>query len=550
MPSRGLRRTFGALVLSSLFVGLSIGSVQAAGPGGDALNVDFVSKIDAPSVVTNVAVAGSHAYYTDVNNFYVADISNPAVPIVTGQIAFSPYGNYTSDFLVVDGHYAFLADPYAGVVIIDVSNPTAPVQVGQFAVPASGLAVAGSWMYVSVGNTIRVVFVGNHAAPIQVSQLTLDGPVGPIAVSGHQIYVGMGNFGTGLSMQVVDVWNPASPHVIGSYPGLNVIDIKIVGSTAWVVGCLQSGGYYCDNALYSFDVANPATPVLLGSSDPLWQPMGLDVAGGYAYVADQSRGTRIFDIAAKSHPVEVAHYNEMSVWAAWATDVVSAGQYMYVSQGINCLPNCASNGLRILRPVPLVTTITAPVNVYVHGGLPGYGGYMDSTAPTATTNADAKYVDSAGSLTFSGGNPWKGMMGYWSGGAGASSYRLLNNLTDFHVWLGLTNSDDQGTNFDIRVEVRVNGYLPLTVGEEHCIKGVTRNLDKAKEAIVRFASFERLPQNPGDNLAIQIYTRIGTTSSGAFCGGHSNATSLRMYFDSTTRPTRFGYQLAVIAPRQ
>ena len=35
---------------------------------------------------------------------------------------------------------------------------------------------------------------------------------------------------------------------------------------------------------------------------------------------------------------------------------------------------------------------------------------------------------------------------------------------------------------------------------------------------------------PTDDVP-KIQTRIGTNGSGAFCGGHSNATGLRLYFD-------------------
>jgi len=32
-----------------------------------------------------------------------------------------------------------------------------------------------------------------------------------------------------------------------------------------------------------------------------------------------------------------------------------------------------------------------------------------------------------------------------------------------------------------------------------------------------------------------VLTRIGTTATGARCGGHSNAVGLRLYFDAVSR---------------
>ena len=42
-----------------------------------------------------------------------------------------------------------------------------------------------------------------------------------------------------------------------------------------------------------------------------------------------------------------------------------------------------------------------------------------------------------------------------------------------------------------------------------------------------------------DVLSLRVLTRIGTNGSGAFCGGHSNAVGLRLYFDAVSRPSKF-----------
>src|SRR5712691_2669327 len=93
---------------------------------------------------------------------------------------------------------------------------------------------------------------------------------------------------------------------------------------------------------------------------------------------------------------------------------------------------------------------------------------LDTTAPTATT---AKYKDST-SINFSGGNPWKAI-GTWPADPTLTT-GTLTALSDLHVWLGLQNSDDQGTNFDLLAEIYRNGVL-VTSGLTRCITGVTRN---------------------------------------------------------------------------
>jgi len=208
----------------------------------------------------------------------------------------------------------------------------------------------------------------------------------------------------------------------------------------------------------------------------------------------------------------------------------------------------ASGHVRVAGPAPNRTTKTAiaqpapPANFYLHGTGPNDNPptlFLNKTAPTVTT---AKFKDSA-SINFNGGNPWK-EVGTWPAGSALTS-GMLTALSDLHVWLGLKNSDDQGTNFDLRAEVYKNGVL-VTSGVTLCVVGVTRNPDSAKEVTVSFASFSGPVFNgTSDILSLKILTRIGTTAAGAKCGGHNNAVGLRLYFDAVSRSSRFAATLGV-----
>ena len=106
--------------------------------------------------------------------------------------------------------------------------------------------------------------------------------------------------------------------------------------------------------------------------------------------------------------------------------------------------------------------------------------------------------------------------------------------------LGLKNSCDQSTRFDVRAEVYKNQTL-VASGEIFCMHGVTRNPDQAREVAVSFSSPSPMTTFNGtsDVLSLKILTRIGTNGAGAFCGGHSNAVGLRLYFDAVSRPSKF-----------
>ena len=155
---------------------------------------------------------------------------------------------------------------------------------------------------------------------------------------------------------------------------------------------------------------------------------------------------------------------------------------------------------------------------------------LDDNGPTSTT---AKYKDS-GLVNLAGGNPWK-EVGTWVGEPGAAV--SMTALRELRLLLGLRNSDDQGTNFDLRAEVLKNGNVVASSADLYCLRGVTRNPNNAKVALL---AFDRAPLSftASDVVSLRVLTRMGTDGAGQSCGGHDSATGLRVYFDSTNQDAR------------
>jgi hypothetical protein len=113
------------------------------------------------------------------------------------------------------------------------------------------------------------------------------------------------------------------------------------------------------------------------------------------------------------------------------------------------------------------------------------------------------------------------------------------------LWVGLKNSNDQGTQFDLRTEV-YKGATLVAAGETRCITGVTRNPSKAKEVNV-FDPVANAGFAPGDMLSLKVLTRIGTNPDNTKCAGpggsHNNAVGLRLYYDAVSRPSRIGAEI-------
>ena len=118
----------------------------------------------------------------------------------------------------------------------------------------------------------------------------------------------------------------------------------------------------------------------------------------------------------------------------------------------------------------------------------------------------------------------------------------LTALSPAHLWIGLKSSDDQATQFDLRVEFLRNG-TPVASGLKRCITGVTRNPDLAREAVASFDPFTPVVVTAGDVLSLRVSTRIGTNANDTKCAGpggsHNSAVGLRLYYDSASRASRF-----------
>ena len=171
---------------------------------------------------------------------------------------------------------------------------------------------------------------------------------------------------------------------------------------------------------------------------------------------------------------------------------------------------------QLFNPTPVVA------DFYLHGVAPNLT--LDNTAPAGAT---AKYKDSPSLRR----TEFK-EIGTWTYAVPSAMTLQTDPLTDLRVWVGLKNSDDQGTYFDIRAELLKNG-ASIASCETQNIQGVTRNPDKAKEVVLDFGDISDGEFAAGDVLSLRILTKVTAV------GGHSSAVGLRLYYDSLSRPSSF-----------
>jgi hypothetical protein len=267
-----------------------------------------------------IAAIGSYVYLGSPNGLKIVDASDPSAPKVVGASSVG-----ASD-LVVDGRYAYLADPTRGLVVVDIANPAKPTQVGVLPLMYTPrLALAGRYIYANDGLRLIVIDVANSTAPQLVSQLELvrqlSDTSGEITVDGRYVYVANESV-----FQAIDVSNPLTPTDAGSY-------------------LLVNGG---QAELYSSMIA---------------------ASGGYVYVAGGTRGLAVIRLG-RSISGRITHANGLPAPLAGVTLSAGAGLTTTTDlSGAYTLDNIPSNP-RVLTPssadyafYPASRTITAQSDV-------------------------------------------------------------------------------------------------------------------------------------------------------------------------------------------
>ena len=113
---------------------------------------------------------------------------------------------------------------------------------------------------------------------------------------------------------------------------------------------------------------------------------------------------------------------------------------------------------------------------------------------------------------------------------------LLTALNPAQVWVGLKNSDDVGTKFDLLAEVFKNG-TSIGSGQLNDVSGGSSGFNNARIDLINLALSQAVRIATGDTLTIRLSVRVAATS------GHRSGTA-RLWFNDAAANSGFG---AVIA---
>jgi hypothetical protein len=166
--------------------------------------------------------------------------------------------------------------------------------------------------------------ISDPATPVEVGSYSPpygDGPCTTIAVAGNYVYTG-GYY----TLNILDVTNPAAPVRVGQASGLDMPGGMVVaGAYAYVVDIHDTGSGYLYRLLI-FNVSNVTNPYLISGFTFISRVNDVDIAGSFAYVANDAAGLRVIDVSNPYAPVEVGSCTTIS-----ANGVTVAGSYAYVA---------------------------------------------------------------------------------------------------------------------------------------------------------------------------------------------------------------------------
>lgn len=223
--------------------------------------------------VNAVTTVGNYAYFGVDSVLVVADVSDPALPVVVGMVELP----LPATDIVVSYAHAFVGTEGEGLRIIDVGDPEAPIVVSSYMPPRGkvmGLSVDGRYLWAAVDTDgLRVLDITQPVAPVVVASRDV-GEVG--AGVDIDVIPPFAYMATGVGILILNTQVPDFPERVG---WIKASSHSVAAGNGYVFGLSRFGH------LTAIDVSWPATPFLVTTIDLGGRDGRLTVSYGSLYVA-------------------------------------------------------------------------------------------------------------------------------------------------------------------------------------------------------------------------------------------------------------------------
>jgi len=269
----------------------------------DVTNPTWVGHFAVPGVTAKTVTDSSYAYVAHATKgLLVLELGDQTRPLEVGHLPLPGFGGH--DILLRDG-LAYVSDDSAGVRIVDVTDPANPTEVGAWT-GAGGtyLALDGdvACTIEPIANQpyyLHTVDVSDPAQPALLGTLQVPTLVWGLASADGYVYVCVHD----TDVFVIDIRDPANPLQVGQLGVPDPREARIEQGLLWV-----SSGDAVEGGLFTFDLADPATPAPVGHYTTLgFRAFHLDVEGDYAYLSDGT-DLQLLRVADPAAPVRLDEY--------------------------------------------------------------------------------------------------------------------------------------------------------------------------------------------------------------------------------------------------
>lgn len=311
------------------------------------------ASVDTPGTAEDVYLMDNYAFVADgASGLQIIDVTDPLDARIVGSLDSIATGGYCGG-IYVSSKDAYVACGQPGLRIVNVSNRRAPTMDATYNTPGSAEAVmvqggtrpytlntpygapaaysSTTYAYIADNtNGVVVIDVTNPAAPALIGSYNTAGEAKDISIgdfNGLRGFVADGSNG----LVVLDI-SPAAPTLRGTYntPGTaEGLYVTLDDSTADTSTMANAPVVFLadgSNGLVILDT-NPAAPVLRGSYDTAGYAAEVNKVGTYAYVADDSNGLNV---------INVANYAALSLVGTYDTPGASKGISPTYSVHIEC----------------------------------------------------------------------------------------------------------------------------------------------------------------------------------------------------------------------
>lgn len=262
-------------------------------PPLSAQSIDYIGS-SLWSNATRTFIVGDYSYSILTNGMIILDVSVPEEPAFVSFF----YIRIQAEDVAVGNGIAYVVSDDSSLILIDVSDPAHPSEIRRCELdrPPTSIYIRDDYAYLGMSSGVEIYDISDPDDPVYISLLTLGSPVEAVYARWGYVYLADGNAG----LKIVNATNPLQPTLLSTYQTSGSIhDVDVAGDYAYLAN---------EGRLLILRISNPASPSYVASYYDGSTINRLDVSGIYTLVSS-SRGLLVVDTRDPANPTLSGSYH-------------------------------------------------------------------------------------------------------------------------------------------------------------------------------------------------------------------------------------------------